>query len=126
MKRFWFGITLLLVLLAGGIVSSICLDRLHTPISHELSLAAEAALGEQWEDAVRLAHQAKSQWQKQRHAVAAITSHSPMEQIDSLFDELEIYQAAGEVLPFASCCAALSALILAMAEAQTMNWWNLL
>lgn len=126
MNRFWIGCILLLVLLAGGIVSSLYLDRLHTPISDALSLASEAALDDRWPEAVSHARQARSQWERQHHAVAAISSHSPMEQIDSLFQELEVYQAEEEVLPFAASCASLSALIQAMAEGHAMSWWNLL
>lgn len=126
MKRFWIGFVLLLILLIGGFASSFALDKLHTPISDELSLAAEAALDDRWAEAVSLAQRARSQWEKQRHAVAAITSHTPMEQIDSLFEELEVYRTEEEVLPFAACCASLSALVDAMAEAHSMSWWNLL
>lgn len=126
MKRFWIGMALLLILLIGGFASSFALEKLHTPISNGLSLAAEAALEDRWAEAVSLSQQAQSRWQRQRNAVAAMASHTPMEQIDSLFEELTVYRADGEALPFAACCASLSALINAMAEAHSMSWWNLL
>ena len=126
MKRFWIGTVLLFVLLVGGVVTSVCLERLHAPISHKLSMAAEAALEEDWQNALSLSQQAQDQWQRQRKAVASLSSHTPMEQIESLFKELNIYRAEGESLPFAACCASLSSMIETLAEAHAMNWWNLL
>ena len=126
MNRFWFGVALLVLLLGIGIGSSLVLDALHTPISQDLTAASQEALEERWDAAADLALRAKSQWERQRHGIAAVSSHGPMEQIDALFAELEIYLQEREVFPFAVCCTSLSTWVQALAETHAMSWWNLL
>ena len=126
MNRFWFGAALLVLLLGIGIGSSLALDALHAPISRDLTAASQEALEERWDVAADLAIRAKDRWERQRHGIAAVSSHSPMEQIDCLFAELELYLQEKEAFPFAVCCASLSAWVQALAEAHAMSWWNLL
>lgn len=126
MNRFWFGVVLLVLLLGIGIGSSLVLEALHTPISQDLTAASQEALEERWDAAADLALRAKNRWEQQRHGIAAVSSHGPMEQIDCLFAELELYLQEKESFPFAVCCASLSSWVQALAEAHAMSWWNLL
>jgi len=49
-----------------------------------------------------------------------------MDEIDSLFAQLEVFRQAGLWGDFSACCRRLSRLIEAMAEAHSLTWWNLL
>ena len=126
MKRGWFGAGLLLVLLALGITSSVLMQNFHKPLSQQLEQAGEYALEENWEKAVKIAESAEETWRKLWHFSAAVSDHEPMEQIDSLFAQLEIYRKAGDCLGFANTCASLSRQVEAMGDAHKLSWWNLL
>jgi len=126
MKRLWIGIVLMLLLLESGLFSAISIANIQKPVSADLQAASRACLQGNWEDANLFASQAQQRWQKYRHAAAALADHSPMEDVDCLFAELEVYLHAKEALPFASCCAALAVSTRAIAEAHALNWWNLL
>ena len=117
---------LLLVLLLSGLLSSWYMDRKHRTISRELEQSSWMALSGQWSDARERARVATTDWEKNRQLRAALADHTPMEEIDDLFEELNIYAAAGERTEFARCCAALSVRIRAVAEAHRLTWWNVL
>ena len=51
--------------------------------------------------------------------------HTPMEEIDALFAQVEVYAAAREETDFAAGCAALSRKVEAMGLAHGASWWNL-
>lgn len=126
MKRFWLGAALLAVILGLGLWFSYRMDRDNRPISQALTQAAQAALEEDWEAALALEGQARSRWKEQWHATAALADHAPMDEIDSLFRELEIYGIQRSEEDFAATCAKLSALTRAMGDAHALSWWNLL
>lgn len=126
MKRLWIGVGILLILLALGIATTVFAVHTHTSISHTLQQAAEAALTGEWGDAKSLALVAKEVWETHRHTTAAIADHEPMEQIDDLFSQMEVYLLTGQQLPFSACCASLSVLTNAIGEAHAINWWSLL
>ena len=117
---------LLLALLLLGLLSSWYMDRQHRMISGELEQSGWMALSGQWSDARETARQATADWEKDRQLRAALADHTPMEEIDQLFEELTIYAAAGERTEFARCCAALSARVQAVGEAHRLTWWNVL
>ena len=126
MKRGWFGGALLLVLLAGGIVSSVVMGNFHEPLARSLDRASEFALEENWEQAEQTARQARERWEDMWHFSAIVSDHGPMEQIDALFSQLDIYRQAGDPVNFAAVCASLSQQIGDMADAHGISWWNLL
>ncbi len=126
MKRGWFGAGLLLILLVLGIASSVLMQNFHKPLSQQLERAGEYALEENWGKAEELAESAEETWRKLWHFSAAVSDHEPMEQIDSLFAQLEIYRKAGNCLGFSAVCASLSRQIEAIGDAHSPTWWNLL
>lgn len=126
MKRLWIGIVILVILLALGIGTTLFAIRTHRHISQQLEQASEAALRGKWEEACHLALQAKEQWEHFRHATAAIADHEPMEEIDNLFSQLEVYRVTRQQIPFSTCCASLSVLTNAIGESHAINWWSLL
>lgn len=126
MKRGWFGAALLLVLLGLGIGSSMMMQKLHTPLAESLDRAAEFALEGNWEQAEHAAREAADTWEKMWHFSATVSDHEPMEEIDALFAQLEVYRAAEDPVNFSSACASLSRQIEAMGDAHELSWWNLL
>lgn len=126
MKRFWVGVGLLAVLMGIGVITAVSMRYVHAPVAELLSRASRAALTEDWEKAEALSKEAMEQWQQHWHATAALADHEPMEEIDSLFAELEVYLETKEDVHFAACCRNLSTLAKAVGEAHTINWWNLM
>lgn len=126
MKRLWIGIFILIFLLGAGIGITVFADTIHTGISESLEQAGDAALAGDWDTAQSLASKAKEKWEAYRSGTAAIADHEPMEEIDSLLSQLEVYLQTRQQVAFSVCCKALSVLTQAIAEAQAVNWWSLL
>ena len=126
MKRSWIGLTLLVALLAGGIAATVGMTRCHEPIARDLANAAEGAIRGDWEQGEALLHRARSAWGSSRRFAACFADHTPMEEIDDLFAQVEAYAAAREEAEFAAGCAALSKRMEAMANAHGAQWWNVL
>ena len=126
MKRGWFGAALLLVLLGLGIASSVLMGIFHEPLAQSLERAADLALAENWEKSQEIVEQAQEKWEKMWHFSATVSDHGPMEEIDALFAQLEIYQKSRDPVNFAAACASLSRQIEAMGDAHEISWWNLL
>ena len=126
MKRFWIGLILLAVLLALGIFTTVAMDRVHNSLSLELRQAGAAASEGSWLRAADLIRQANAHWERCRGAVAAAASHEPMEEIDTLFDQAQIYLEHRDQLGFVLCCASLRCRMQAMGEAHAISWWSLL
>jgi len=126
MKRGWIGFGLLLILLAGGILSAWVMVHWHTPLEETMEQAAVCALVSDWDRAQHLSTQAKERWEQRWHMSAAFADHGPMEEIDSLFAQLEVYEQAREALSYAAVCRVLARNLGAMGDAHIPNWWNLL
>ena len=126
MRKGWLGIGILTVFLAGGLLLSFWMDKTHLPGSQLLQQAAEVTLTGDLEQGIALAKQAEALWENSRKATATVADHSPMEEIDSLFGELEFYQKAQDSTLFAGTCQKLGQLTQSIGESYRLNWWNLL
>lgn len=125
MKRGWIGFALLLVLLAGGLLSSRYMIRQHSPLARELESAQEYALAGDWETAEQLLNRIAADWTRGWKAAALFADHGPMEEIDGKLARLETYCAQRSALPFAAACAELGRLMEAVADAHRLSWENL-
>lgn len=125
MKRCWWGLVLLVVLLAGSLLSAWQMGRVHKPMADSARQAAAYALVNDWEKANALAQQARAEWEKRWDFSAAFANHAPMEQIDSLFARLEAYGKAKNSHLFAAVCADLGQALESIGDAQGLNWWNI-
>ena len=121
MKRVWFALILMLLLAAGGIAITWRMDRICQPLAQALEQAETAEEAE----AVRLCAEARAGWERSRKFVAAVTDHEPMEEVDALFDSLEVYLRHGDKLHFSQSCAQLASQLKALGEAQGVGWWNI-
>ena len=126
MKRFWIGIILLGILLGAGLWVMTAAEGIHEPVGELLEEAAEKSLAGEFTEGVALARQARQKWQQYWKTVAAGADHEPMDEIDSLFAQIEVYASREQVVAFAAGCARLGELIEAMAEAHSLSWWSIL
>lgn len=126
MKRCRIGAYLLLALLVIGLLSSWGMVRCSEPVGETIAWAAEAALREDWDNAETLAGQARARWEKYWGVCAAFADHEPMENINGLFAQLEVYAYSRDAQNFAAVCAQLSEDAKAIGEAHSLKWWNLL
>lgn len=126
MKRIWIGIALLVLLLVGGIWSTAFASRANTHIADTLSQARQAAQTEDRLSAASLLQAAKGEWEHNHHIMAILSDHEPMEEIEGLFAQLEVWLENWNSTAFSVCCAALESLVRAVGEAQSVSWWSLL
>ncbi len=126
MGRFWIGVGLLIGLLVLGFGVSSAMDSAHREIADTLEQAAQAVFSGEVEEGVSQAEQAQRKWESCWKATASAADHEPMDEIDSLFAQMEMYRKFGDQTEFAACCRRLSQLVRAVGEAHAFNWWNLL
>lgn len=125
-KRWIGGALVLVVLLALGLWIGSSMETLHRPVIHDLEQAAQAALTGDMAGAQIYMNRAGSVWSQNRWLTAAVVDHSPMEEIDSIFSQLESYGAAGDRVSFAAWCCRAASLVSAMGEVNSLTWQNLL
>lgn len=126
MKRLWIGVGFLAVMLAAGIWLTLFFADIHKPLSDSLQQAAQYAKTGQWEQADNLTRQAREDWTRYRNLIAAVADHEPLEEMESLLEQLELYGQSRDSVEYAALCARIAALADAMGESQQLTWWNLL
>ena len=126
MGRLLLGIGILVLFLIGGLWVGHAMDDVHQAIAQTLDTAALKCLDGDLKGGIALAQQAQNQWDSHWHGTASVADHEPMDEIDGLFAQLEIYGKAGLAADFATYCARLSRLVSAVGEAHSFTWWNLL
>ena len=122
MARTALGVGILIALLILGLLSGFAMEQIHRPITELLRQAADQDL----EESMATAQKAKALWKKYWQFSATLADHSPMDEIDGLFAQLDAYGKAGLQGDFSACCLRISMLVEAMAEAHRFTWWNLL
>ncbi len=126
MRRLWIGIGILAVLMGAGLGITLGMEAVHTPMAEELRQASQAAQAENWEQAEALTARARARWEKHWLFTAAVADHTPMDEMDSLFSELEVYLQSREAPHFAATALSLCQMAEAMADSHTPYWWNVL
>ncbi len=114
-KRFYLGLGILVFFLALGLFTHVAMDRATQPIATLLEEAAR-------ESDPAKARQAEALWEDRWAWIALAADHTPMDEIDSLFAQMEVCEDTA----FAGYCARLTELVEAVADAHRINWWNLL
>ena len=126
MARGWLGAGILLLFLVLGLVVTGAMDRAHLATGQMLEQAAEQSLEGDLDGATALAMAAKARWERQRRGTATVADHNPMDDVDRLFAQMEVYAKAQEAPHFAACCVELAHLLQATADAHRFSWWNVL
>lgn len=126
MARLYLGIGLLVALLVLGLWVAGSMDDLHSPIVKNLEQAAQLCLSGDFKEGAKLAQKAHGRWAGNWRRIAAVSDHTPMDEIDGLFAQAEFYAQSGNATEFAAHCARLAQRIEAVSDAQRLTWWNLL
>ena len=125
-RRFWYGLGILLLFLALGLWAAWGMENMHRPVTSYLEQAAQTALDGNLEKGIALEARAERIWQQRRGLTAAMADHAPMEEIDSLFAQVQNYARSGNAADFAAYCGRIARLVEAIGEAHGLNWQNLL
>ena len=126
MRRFWFGVGILVLLLAAGLCLGDTLEELFQPAHQDLDKAAVAAVEEDWPLASALYLRAEKHWDKNRDLVAALIRHDPIEQIEAGFASLPGYAACEDTAGFCSACGQLAQQLRSLPQPHGTKWWNIL
>lgn len=126
MKRCRFGLGLLLVLLVLGVVSAWATGKGLAPMTEGIRQAGDAALQEDWDAAKEISTGVRENWEKRFPFFASLSDHEPMENINGLFAQLEVYAQSRDPQNFAAVCGQLAQDLEAMGEAHSLKWWNIL
>ena len=126
MKRSRFGAGLLIFLLILGALSAWGMGIWNEPVAQMARQAGQAALAQEWSAAEEQIQGAKALWERRYPFCAAFADHEPMEDINSLFAQLEVYALRRDEVSFGAVCAQLAEDVTAMGEAHSLTWWNLL
>lgn len=125
MMRIWLGVGILVLFLILGLATSTIMENAHLPTCEMLEQAVEKTAKGDFDGAVNLGMAAKRRWDRHWNGTASVADHSPMDDVDALFAEMEIYAQTEEQPHFAACCNELVRRLTAMAQAHTFSWWNI-
>ncbi len=120
------GLFLLVGLLLAGLLMSWCVGKQQEELARALSDSSWMALSGQVENARKQAETVRKRWEKRWRLLAAVEDHGPMEDIDSLFEELMVYGARGDQTEVARLCALLARKMEALGNTQKFIWWNVM
>ena len=126
MLRLWIGIGILAILLAMGIGLLWGSGVFFEELSQDLEQAGELALAGNWQAAEEKAEKGREKWEQYRRFWASFTDHEPVEQMQNLFSQLELYQARQLEVDFAAICRNLVHLAEAIDESHGLRWWSVL
>ena len=126
MKRFFIGVMLLVLLFLGGLLTAGVLHADFEPIAAQLRQASREAEAGNRAQADLLSRLAREKWEASWKRTAVFTDHGPMEQIDGLFAQLEVYRNEGNRAAFSAICLRLALEISELGEDHRLNWWNFL
>ena len=126
MKRPFLGFCILLTLLFSSIGIWWGMEDIHRDISQLLTQAQAAAENENWQQAGEFSTRAKERWEHHHRFTASFADHTPMDELDGLFAELEVYLQNRESPHFEATCAQMVLLTQAMADSHGIQWWNVL
>jgi hypothetical protein len=125
MNRIRVGIAILLVMLGLCLAVTGAMQKVYPVMASLLEDAALYAEAGNFPDAQEFARQASLLWDRCHRFTAALADHAPMDDMDSLFAELETYGKLEELPHFAALCRNLSRLARSMGENHGMLWWNI-
>ena len=125
MKRIWFGAALLILLLALGLGSGALMEQTHQAQAEDLNRAAELAAEGNWTGAKNFTGAARREWDKNRMLIAALSDHEPMDQIEGLFAQLEVFADIRDAASFESTCRYLASQLEALGKSHSFNLQNL-
>ena len=124
--RFYLGLAILLLLLILGIGTSMAMKAIHEPVQTALAEAAAQAHSGDLSQALPTAQSAYDRWQRFHSVTASFADHSPMDDTDTLFQEMLVYGQLKDIPHFIACCRQLMIMTEAMYDAHVFSLKNLL
>ena len=124
--RSWLGVGLLAVLLLLGIGAGYVIQGFHQPTVRYLEQTVEAVGNGELDRAADFVQKAEARWAQYYKCTAALTDHSPMDQIEDIFQEMKEWVKAGQWEIVAARCRQLAVAVNSVCEDQRLTWWNLL
>lgn len=126
MKRCWFGVGLLAVLLVASLSVTWGMEKIHRPITADLNQAAECAELGDWVNAESLSRRAEAAWNKWEHFRACFADHTPTEEVGAELAAMAQSRQERDAGEFAASCARAAKMVQAVGDAHGLYWWNLL
>lgn len=126
MNRVWIGIGLLVILLAMGIGLLWGSTVFFEEFSAQIEQAGELAMAGNWAEAEKKAEFCRSQWKRWRYFWSSFTDHEPIEQMQNLFSQLEVYGGRQLDVDFATMCHNIYNVAEAIRESHGLKWWSIL
>lgn len=126
MSRLWIGIGLMVVLLAMGIGLLWGSSVFFKEFSEQMEQAGDLAMAGNWAAAEKKVAQNRGKWEKWRFFWSSFTDHEPVEQMQSLFSQLEVYRQRQLQVDFATVCRNLAHVAEAIEESHGLKWWSIL
>lgn len=126
MSRLWIGVGLLAVLLAFGVGMFWISRSFCESFSLNLEQAEKMAVQGDWDAAARNAEKSIGKWRQYHRFWAAFTDHEPMEEMEALLTELELYRWKKLAYDYAAVCRKIRDLAQAIHEAHGLTWWSIL
>lgn len=124
MKRIWFGAALLGALLILGILSAALMENTHLTQASCLNHAAALAQAGNWKGAEAAFSEAKNSWDKRSALIAGFSDHGPMDQIEGMFAQLEVFLQLRDEAAFCSSCRYLAKQLEALGKSHSFNLQN--
>ena len=125
-KRFYIGLGILIVFLVLGLVIAWAMGQVTQPTANMLEQAATEVVSGNYTKGAQLARQAQEQWETGWKPVALAADHSPMDEIDGLFAQIDYFVQTENTTELGACCARVAELVEAVADAHKLTWWNIL
>ena len=124
MNRIWFGAALLAALLVLGIFSAALMEDTHLTQAARLERAAELAAAGTWQGAEAAFTEAKNGWDKRSALIAGLSDHGPMDQIEGMFAQLEVFLQTRDTGAFCGSCRYLTKQLEALGKSHSLNLQN--
>ena len=126
MKRGIFGVILLLLLFFGGLLESRSVHRDLAPIAYGMEQASHAVRMGDTKKAAALTGKARAAWEVFETKYSSLTQQQDVWEIDSLWDEVQVFLESGETVHCSAACAELKNHLRAMLQNQQLSIHSLL
>ncbi len=126
MSRLWIGIGLLVILLAMSIGLLWGSKVFFEDFSENMEQAGALALAGNWAEAEKKVQHSRARWERWRYFWSAFTDHEPVEQMQNLFSQLDVFRQRQLEIDFATVCRNLVHVADAIDESHSLKWWSVL
>lgn len=125
MKRVLFGAAVLLTILTVSLLAADRMAQDHIAVAALVNRAGREALEENWDTAELLLRAASRRWKDAGALTAMLADQTPVEDVQALLAQLEIFCAQRETTHFAALCAEAALRLTAIADAHRLTIGNL-